>query len=263
MLCNRLKGIAIAVAAAFWAQFPQQAIAGIVNVVSATDNDVSEGFSGVVSASLDLNSGNSDLLLVGLSPVARYRAGDHFVVGTARGEYGKSNDERVLLRSFEHLRYRYRVSPAWSGEVFAQHAFDEFRRLNLRALLGVGPRFDVWKREGAQVGLGLAYMLEYERLRDTGDEDDAGESRLDHRLSSYITGRFSLADRVDFKQTLYAQPRFDLPHDIRLLSVSQISTRVTQHLAVTTSLSVVHDSRPPDAVDRTDVTLKSGISWSF
>jgi hypothetical protein len=237
--------------------------AGIVNVVSAMNTEAPEGLSGDISASADLNDGNSDLFIIGLSPLVRYREDKHFFAAIVRSEYGESNDDRILFRSFGHLRYRYRFDGRWLGELFTQHEFDEFRSLSLRSLVGFGPKIDLVKREDRELGLGVAYMLEYEKLRNSSAGDDAGESHVNHRLSSYLTGRFEPAERVEILQTFYAQPRLDRPKDIRLLSQSQVSVKATTTVALTTALTIAYDSRPADTVKRTDVTLKSSVSWSF
>lgn len=256
-------GLTFELALALLVVSPGVAAAGIVNVISAMSAEAPEGLSGSVSASANLASGNTDLLVVGLSPVIRYRAEDHLWIGIMRGEYGRSNDERILASSFEHVRYRKRLSEAWSGEVFAQHAYDEFRRLNVRTLFGLGPKVDLLEREGAKVSLGAAYMFEYEKLSGSGGTGDAGDSRIDHRLSAYLGGDLVVAKRIELVQTLYAQPRFDRPEDIRLLSESQVSIRATERISLTTSLTVAYDARPPDDVDGTDLKLTSGVTWSF
>ncbi len=227
------------------------------------NTEAPEGVSGGVTAAADFNRGNTDLFVLSVSPIVRYRAKDEFVAAIVRTEYGHNDDERILFRAFTHIRYRHRFSERWLGEAFTQHEFDEFRRLNLRSLVGFGPKYELLRRQDANLGLGVAYMLEYEELDNDGNERDAGDDHLDHRLSSYLSGRLAPTERVELFQTFYAQPRFDRPSDIRLLSQSEASVKASETIAITTSLNIAYDSRPPDTIKKTDITLKSSISWSF
>ena len=141
----------------------EEAEAGIVNVQSALATEAKEGASGSITASADWRTGNSRLLLLGISPVARYRAGKHLFITILRGDYGKSGDNEIVKKAFEHVRYRYDFHPRILGELFQQTTYDKFRLLRMRALVGAGPKFDLVARKQISLSLGIAYMLEYEQ----------------------------------------------------------------------------------------------------
>lgn len=237
--------------------------AAIVNVTGFVEGERPEGLDASLTASVDLHDGNSELFVVGLAPSAQYKAGDHLVLMTARGEYGRSNGERVLFKTFEHLRYRHRLSDRWSAEVFGQHEFDEFRRLSLRALGGLGPRAEWAPQEQLKLAAGLAYMLEYEKLRDNSGENDAGDRNTQHRASSYLTGQWQIREGVTWAQTFYLQPRLDRGRDLRLLNETRIGVRLTERIQLTTALTVGYDTRPPDSIRKTDTSLRSAITIDF
>jgi putative salt-induced outer membrane protein YdiY len=236
--------------------------AGIVNVQSILTTEAEEGLSGSVTGSLDWRTGNTDLLLLSVAPVASYRSGDHLFVTLIKGEFGESADERIIFRSFEHLRYRYSITDRVLGEAFAQHTFDEFKRLRLRALFGAGPNFTLVTRDKLTVSLGLAYMLEYEELSDDG-AIDAGETDLAHRASTYLTGAYELDDRVQLVNTVYAQPRLNDPADMRVLDESQLVVKLTEKVSLKTSFIVAYDRAPPADIERLDTALKTAITYAF
>jgi len=238
------------------------ASAGIVNVQSVLATEAEPGLSGAVKASADLRTGNVDLLLLSAAPVARYRHGDHLIIGIARGNFGKSKGNRIISRTLEHLRYRNRLSKRLVGEVFLQHEFDQFRRLATRALAGVGPKFALVTSSKLSVDFGAAYMLEYEKLR-SDDEMDAGNEQLQHRASTYLTGSYEIDDRLQFVGTTYAQPLLTGASDIRLLLELQLVVKATDRISFTTAFTVAHDTEPPDAIDETDTRLKSSITVEF
>jgi putative salt-induced outer membrane protein YdiY len=236
--------------------------AGIVNVQSILATEADEGLSGAIAGSADWRTGNTELLVLSASPVARYRRGNHLFIGIVRGELGRSKGQRIISKTFEHLRYRHRLSPRLTAEVFTQHEYDRFRRLELRALVGAGPVLHLLRGEEYRLSWGVAYMIEYEELR--GDElPDAGEDDLAHRASTYLTGTYELDERVQFIETIYVQPRLTDASDIRLLNDSQIVFKITEDIALTTAFSLAWDNAPPQGIEQLDTSLKSSITYTF
>ena len=247
--------------------------ADIVNVQSALATEADQGLSGSVTGAADWRQGNSERLTLGLSPVARYRSGKHLIIGLLRGELFRAGDGEFDRKIFEHLRYRYFFGDRLLGEVFAQHEFNEVRRLSLRALVGFGPKYQLVDSDRVQVGVGVAYMLEYEKLQDDWviDSDSSEGDAVNHRISSYLTCSYELdKDRLQLVQTLYAQPAATSPDDIRLLSESHVVVKVTKSIALTTSFVLAIDSKPPvdttgmePDVETYDTTLKTSLTYSF
>lgn len=236
-----------------------RAHAGIYNLQSVLAIEAPEGLSGAISVSVDSRTGNVDYLFLGATPLARYRSGDHLVIGLVRSEYKSSKGDTILSNSFEHLRYRYQFAEHLLGEVFTQHEFDALKRLQLRALVGAGPNISLLKAKSYGLAVGVAYMLEYEKLQNDG-EVDASHAEFQHRNSSYFVGYYKLDDRVQLVETLYVQPRLTDASDTRLLSDSQITFQVTKRLSFATSFSVAYDSRPPATIKRLDTALISAFT---
>jgi putative salt-induced outer membrane protein YdiY len=243
---------------------PSVAAAQIVNVQSQI-GDVPEGFSGQIDAVADWRTGNTDLVLVAGTVTLRYKHDRSLVFATVKGEYGEVGDPGAtfLKHTFEHLRYRYTLTDRVTIEAFGQHEYDEFRRLQLRALLGLGGRFTLVTGAGFSVIVGVAYMLEHEELDEKMGAIDAGDSYTNHRASTYLLGSYKLNDKVTLSETVYAQPRLDDPSDLRLLNQTQLAVKLTDRLSFTTSFLLAHDSSPPDLLEGTDTSLQSGISFKF
>src|SRR5690606_19726059 len=156
------------------------------------------------------------------------------------------------------FRYRYRLESWLSGESFVQHEYDEFRRLQLRALFGLGPRFDLPLPPGNTVAVGTAWMLEYERISDDG-LPDAGDEQLNHRWSSYIAAGATLTEGISILHTTYWQPKFDDFADYRFLSETSAVLDVKEWLAVQFSFVAAYDSRPPADVEELDTNLGTAL----
>lgn len=239
-----------------------RAQAGIVNVQSSLATEADEGLSGSVDGSVDWRTGNLARLWLTLAPVARYRSGDHLFVALASAELFQTEGADFDRKIFEHLRYRHEINCRITGEVFVQHELNEKRRLLLRALTGAGPRFQLADTERLQVGLGVAYMIEYEQLDDQSMLDP-DQTVLNHRVSSYLTGSYEVEKNLLLVGTFYAQPRITDVSDIRLLAEAQVVVKVTDKLSFKNSFSMYYDREPPDTVEPLDTRLQSGISYSF
>src|SRR5690349_12735916 len=128
-----------------------RAEAQIVNVQSLVGAETPEGFSGALDAGVDWRTGNTELLIFSGAATLRYRSDPHLLVAIARGAYGETGegeDEELIAKNhFEHLRYRYKLTDLVTPEAFVQHEFDEFRRIQLRALGGLGVRLTVVQKK--------------------------------------------------------------------------------------------------------------------
>jgi putative salt-induced outer membrane protein YdiY len=239
---------------------PTPASAGIINVQSILATEADEGLSGSLSGSADWRTGNVDFLFLSATPVARYRAGDHLWIGIVRLERKTTSGDTVLVsRTFEHLRYRYRITDRVLFEGFGQHTFDAIRRLNLRAIGGAGGKVDLIDDDKFGVAVGVAYMLEYERIKNDM-EIDAGDTDLAHRASSYLTGHYALDDRVQLVETFYAQPKLTDFDDTRILSESQLVFKLTKRVSFSTAFTIAYDTAPPETIDKLDTALQSTIT---
>ncbi len=236
--------------------------AQIVNVQPLLAKEPHPGFAAAVEAAVDWRTGNTDLLLVSGSALGRYHLGRHLVFAYVRGELGKKSGANFIDRDLEHLRYRLRVLRFVDGEAFVQHDRDAFRRLALRAIGGAGPRLQIARSRLVEAAVAVAYMLEYERLRE-GKEPDAGRATLAHRLSGYVTLFVRVGERLKIGHTVFVQPRLDARRDVRLLSETELLVAATQHVALKNSLTLTFDSQPPVGVSALDTTLKSSIQISF
>jgi len=240
-----------------------RAEAQIVNVQPLIGGDVEkQGLSLTFEGAADLRRGNTDLTSLSGSAVGQYRAGRHLVFLLARGDFGENADVPFMNKDLEHARYRIDFLGPLSWEAFVQHDRDEFRRLALRALVGTGPRIHLVRWKIFEAALGTAYMLEHERLGG-GDQPDAGETTLAHRLSSYVVLSTSASENLQLSTTMYLQPRLDRLRDVRVLNESSLLSKATKHLALKLALTSAFDAEPPAGVRSLDSALKASLLATF
>lgn len=254
-----------------------EAAAQTVNAEELTRSEFEEGFAGELTGSLALTRGNVTVTDVGgtvhglyqtlypdLDPedetpsFVRHRWLAH---GSAR--YASNADDAFVSQSFTHARWTAMWHRRLGSEIFAQHQFNEFQRLQARVLGGLGARSELVHLKTLLVSLGSGYMIEYEELTEDA-AIDTEPATLSHRWTNFLNVRLSLFDGgLLMQNTLYVQPRFDEFSDYRVLEEFEISVAVTKVLSLGTSLTAAHDSEPPTGVEPTDISLLQTVRLSF
>ena len=178
------------------------------------------------------------------------------------------NRQKVANDVYGHLRYTRMQWLRFGGEVFGQAQYDLFRLLQRRLLVGAGLRAVFANYERFRGWLGTGALIEFER-RNIAPENRApvGPDAVDMtnpRWSSYITLVIPLIPgHLSVLSTAYVQPRWDRFRDVQVLEEAKLQVKVTDHLSLTTDLSVRFDSRPPRTVERTDVRVGNGLVYSY
>lgn len=251
-----------------------------VNAESLRPNLFRAGWSGGVDASFALSRGNIDLVDVSgagrvqyqqLYPSARTVLPaqpelpwvHHRVFVTATGRFADRAGASFVSQAFVHLRWTAMWHRRLGSDLFAQHQYNEFQRLRGRTVLGVGARVEIVHAPVFMLWAGSGYMLEYERISVLEGAPDPPES-LSHRWTNYLTARLSLWNSALLLQnTLYFQPRFDAPADLRLLEEFEVLAKVTDVFGLGATASVAYDSAPPTGVRDTELRVSSTVRLSF
>ncbi|HET7504098.1 MAG TPA: DUF481 domain-containing protein [Kofleriaceae bacterium] len=256
-------GLVIAVIAVITAA-ARGARAQIVNVQGALAKaPATDGITGQVEVKGAWREGNNPLFDVGGAGSLLVRRGAVLGLVLARGEYGTSRGLTLARKSFEHLRARVTLDCRWRWEVFAQHEYDQFRRLSLRALVGAGPALQLLETKAAAMLAGAAYLYEYNRLDTRPGTLDAGQRTAVSRASVYLTGHEDVGSSAAFVETVYVQPRLTDPADLRLLGELSIVSKLSSWLALKNSFTVAYDRNPPDGIKRYDTQLDLGAVFTF
>ncbi len=182
---------------------------------------------------------------------------------TSNYSFTRLNENRFVNNAQSHLRFIREHSARLSYELFGQHQFNEFTRLEQRLLFGGGGRFQVFQAPRAEVFLGAGYMLERETLDLPARAANEGRSEH-HRSTNYLTVRYNSQDkRLRLVETLYLQARFDRLQDYRVLSETSFEIQLLRRLALALNLNVTHDSEPPAGIEETDIVLSNSLRYSF
>lgn len=240
------------------------AAAQIVNVQGALAKPpAKDGVTGELALKVNWREGNNPIIDVGAAGSTVVRHGSWLGLAIVRGGYGKSRGVLLTRKTFEHLRARVALDASWRWEAFAQHEYDQFRRLRFRALTGTGPAYQIVDTPVFGLLAGAAYMIELEELDDRMGTTDANERTLAHRASAYITGHQVANDSVDIVETAYFQPRLTEPSDFRVLGELAVQTKLASRFALRTAFTLAFDTSPPEELERYDTALEVSLVVKF
>ncbi len=238
--------------------------AQIVNVQGALAKPPDkDDITGQVELKLNWREGNNPLFDLGGAGSLIVKRGSLLALVLARGEYGTSRGLTLTQKSFEHVRARVTLDCVWRWEAFAQHEYDRFRRLSLRAVAGTGPALQIVNQDDVAVLAGAAYLYEYEELDTRKGTIDAGLRTSFHRASLYTTGHENLGSGVAIVETVYFQPRIDRPSDFRVLGELAVQSKLSTRIALKDSFTVAYDATPPDGVKTYDTALEISVIVTF
>ncbi|CAN5777043.1 hypothetical protein BH09MYX1_BH09MYX1_44020 [soil metagenome] len=248
-----------------------------VNAEALRANSLSPGWSGGVDLSLALSRGNIELFDPGGAGRIQYQTihpRSAIAPGplpwiyqrtfiTTSGRFAERTGVPQVSQGFLFGRWTALWHPRVGHDMFVQYQFNEFLRLRRRSVFGAGVRVEIVHHPMVLLAAGTGAMLEYERIDVAPGANDAPTS-IAVRSASYVTVRLSLFKSTLFVQnTLFVQPRFDQPDDIRVLDELELLAKVSDFLALGTTLSTLYDSAPPTGVVTTDLRLASTVRLTF
>jgi hypothetical protein len=239
------------------------------------------GYSIILEESVTGDLGNTQGIAVGSGAGGGWARDPHLVFAYARFDYTKYAGVTSVNKTFAHARYNYEFAPWIWGEAFAQLQSDEFQRLDLRTLFGVGPRVRLFRatdntaaedaakikvaKQTFDMYVGTAYMFERDVITAavgaTGPENQ--NIQIWHRWSNYLTLQWQLDPRAIISTTMYVQPAFNKFSNVRLLNESLLTFVLTKLFSVGVTASVRYDSEPPSGVEPTDIEIKNTLAVTF
>lgn len=185
------------------------------------------------------------------------------VFAVVSGRYAETGRGPFVSQVFAHARWTAMWHPRFGSDVFVQYQTNQFLRQQARAVGGPGVRVEAVRTSHFAVWGGSAVMLEYDRLSPREGSTEPLD-QLELRWSNYLTLRLALFEgRLLAQNTTYAQPRFDAFDDLRFLNETELMAKVVDLLMVGATVSVLHDTRPPEGVLPTDLRVFGVVRFSF
>jgi hypothetical protein len=232
-----------------------------VNIESLRSQLDTSTLGGRIRLSFAAYAGNTEGVIMGISGIVGGRIGPNLGFATASADYARFSGTTSVKKSFAHLRHNYEFADFFWWEEFVQSETDRFRRIQIRALLGTGPRFMLFKSHTwLQLYAGISYMLEYTSIDPSAE---ILEPALVHRLNQYVALTLRPDDRIVLGTVTYYQPRFDDWTDAHVLNVSSVELKVTPLLSSRLDATTRYESVVPEGVKRADLEFKSSLELKF
>ena len=229
-----------------------------VNIESVRNKGKKEGFWGEIKGGLELQRGNVKITSFDLENISHYDNGLHHAFLKANTSKGKQNDENFKNNSFVHLRWTYMKWKTIGFEVFTQVQYDEFKKLNLRQLNGVGLRSEILKLKDTSFSIGTGIMSDYEKIENN-------ITTVDPRSTSYISLIKKFNKDNEILGTVYYQPLINNIKDYRINLECLIKTNfITKlNLKLENSIVFLYDTKPPEDVLTNDFIIKTSLVYNW
>ncbi len=239
---------------------PAQAVVSLENLHLQKP---AEGFEGEFDLSAGGASGNTDKADLSAGSRLQWHTGNHTSFLVLSYAYGQSNDVRDTNRIFLHARHILQISDPLAWELFLQGERNEFGRIAYRRLAGGGARFTLLERQERSAGfLGAGAFYEWETVTDTIGTTDTGTAST-WRGNLYLVLKYNFNKIVRLVSSTYYQPSFDDSSDYRAFENAALEVSMTDKLGLRVSVEVRYDSRPPQTIEESDVTYRTGINYKF
>ncbi|MEO1518430.1 MAG: DUF481 domain-containing protein [Bacteroidota bacterium] len=240
---------------------PLASNAQIVDIESKRGNLVdTSGLFGFTDLSFNLVSNTRQIISVKGAVRLEWIQNKYKILSLSNYNLIRVNDERFVNNAFQHLRYTRKLGKHLAWESFGQLQENEQIRIQLRGLLGTGPRFQLFRKKKQQIYLGVMYMYEYNEISDTTF------IQRDHRLSTYLSLVLQPSSNFSISSTSYVQPEIVEPGDIRLSSTNAFRFKITNQLSFQVTFSITYDSqlsKEAEGVPSTNYQLLNGLRWDF
>jgi hypothetical protein len=232
-----------------------------VNVEPLRQQVTERRFGARIDASTTSYAGNTQGVIFGGAALMGGRTERNFGYLDVSGDYSRLAGLVSVAKWFAHLRHNFQLSAGTWWEEYSQIESDRFRRVQLRELFGVGPRFALVHGEPFELFFGSSYMVEHTEL-DSQDQDPRGQGTFE-RWSNYVAVTLKPDARILLSSVTYIQPRIDRFSDYKVLSVSGLAFTISKHLQSHIDATARYESFTPSDVRPSDLELKSSLEVVF
>lgn len=232
----------------------------VMNVETLRREADSTKWSGSVSVDLSLIKNTNTIYRIANKAHVQYRDSTNLWLLINDMDFQKTEDNPLVNRGYQHLRYNRTLSPNIKLEAFAQAQYDAISEIDFRGLLGMGPRFKLIKKKNHKFYLGTLIMYEYEKASNVVDN----RIQEDIRASCYLSFSIYPTEAISIISTSYYQPKLESFRDFRISSNTSLLFKVFKNLAFKTNFSYNYDAFPVStAIPETQFELTNGVLYSF
>ncbi|WP_323788230.1 DUF481 domain-containing protein [Psychroserpens sp.] len=234
--------------------------AQVINVETLRKSTDSTKWTGSVSLDVSLIKNRSDIFRISNKAHVQYKDSSNIWLFVNDINLQKIENNALVNRGTQHLRYNRRLTPRIKWEAFTQAQYDAVSDIDLRFLLGTGPRFKLSENDDYKFYLGTLVMYEHEKASDVVSD----RLQQDFRGSMYLSFSLYPTESLSIISTSYFQPKLNRLKDHRLASNTSVLIKILDDLAFKTSFDYFFDAFPvTTSIPKTQYELTNGLLYSF
>ncbi|MCB0757631.1 MAG: DUF481 domain-containing protein [Flavobacteriales bacterium] len=230
--------------------------AQVVNIEGRRFMQDSVPWTGFVNVRFNVSESGQRSLNLGLNGAVQYLNGRDRYMFISDLAFSQVEANDFLNTGFQHLRYNYRKDSLWTGAVFAQAQYNKPLRLDLRLMLGAGPRLTAVDNTRMRVNIGTAVMVENEHVTN-------GPTTTIGRSSNYVSATLKFTDMASLTTVVYYQPKLFDASDHRIALEGGLLINVTKRMTVESRLNLLKDSAPPEEVNALSYSWSNLFGFRF
>lgn len=170
--------------------------------------------------------------------------------------FSQVEDNEFRNTGYQHLRYNLHHDSLWTGEAYAQAQYNKPLRLDLRLMLGAGPRLRMLHTKRVQLNAGSSLLIEREVITN-------GPVEVVGRNSTYVVGTVNISSLTSLTTVVYYQPKLFDASDQRILVEAGLLINITSRLTVESRLNLLRDTAPPEGVNALNYSWNNLFGYRF
>ena len=232
--------------------------AQIVNVESKRLKSDTTGWLGSIGTTFQFEKSAVELLNIEAEVNLAYKTKRSIYLLLVNYNLLKGEEQTFQNNLFYHFRYTYKFNKLLRWELFNQMQQNNVAGIQVRFLVGTGPRFKISGTDKLALYAATAIMHEYEK-----EVTKPVIVHRDIRSSSYVSLTWKPLENAEIINTIFYQPLFNHFSDYRLLHELSLEFNFTKNFAFVTSWNYLFDSEPAVNIPRQIFVLKNGIRYKF
>ena len=232
--------------------------AQIVNVESKRLKSDTTGWLGSLGTSFQFEKGAVQLINIEAEANLAYKTPKSIYLLLVNYNLLKGEEQTFQNNLFYHLRYTYKFNKILRWEGFNQMQQNNVAGIQVRFLVGTGPRFKISGTDKLALYAATAVMHEYEK-----EITKPAIVHRDIRSSNYVSLTWKPVNNAEIINTFFYQPLFKELSDYRLLQELSLEFNFTRNFSFVTTWNYLFDSEPAVTIPRQIFVLKNGIKYKF
>ena len=230
---------------------------GVINSEKLFNAEV-EKFYFIMSPTIDIQSGNSEIFEAGLQFSSLYKITHrNWLKGTAGVDIIREEREDVSNDKFLQLRHTFSITKWIHTFTFYQLQNSFSLGVKKRELLGTGLRLKLFKKEDLAFDIGAGVMMESEEYK--SDLPIAKKNRI----TSMMIFKRNI-NSIELKNTTYYQPDIINIWDFRLLNELDLTFSINDWIDYEVNYIIRYDNEKPPFLDKKlDQYITSGFNIKF